>query len=101
MLYRHGIRRAVSSLARQLHALVRCAMPATGRPGGCFRIAKHLGQIRLDQYEVGSGDCLLVVLAANASLELRKIVLRTQIVIWSICGWLLHFVRGLRAGNVI
>ena len=82
-------------LARRLQALVRGAMPATGRRRGCFRcfnqesqraihrlrIAKHLCQIRLDQHQVGSGDCLPVVLAANASLELRKLVLRTQIVI--------------------
>ncbi len=55
-----------------------------------LRVREDVRQFMLDQYKVGPGSCLAVVLAANSSLELREVILRPQIVINSLRRCLLH-----------
>ncbi len=50
----------------------------TQRPVHGRAVGKHLGKVRLDQYEVRSRDCPAVVFAAHSALELRQVILRPQ-----------------------
>jgi hypothetical protein len=50
-----------------------------------LRVREDVRQFRLDQHEVGPGICLMVVLTADSTLEVREVILQPQIVIYPLC----------------
>lgn len=62
-------------------------------------IGKHVGEVRINQHQVGPSRRPAIVFASNAALQLRKIIFLSHVVTALSCRFLLHTAFALSASQ--